>query len=114
MQLQYKFSSGEISTDFEVNIKGDTNNTVELRLKAIKHILKSFDIKNDFNGDHEKLNQVIEETLLAAVDVIGYEHFYWDNLPKEEKYYNDHDELVVSKAGKLQLLELIMKDMKNK
>mgnify|MGYP006393969851 CR=1 FL=1 len=112
--MQFKISLGEISTDFEVKINGNADNTVDLRLSAIKHILNSFDVKNDFDGDYQKLNHVVEETILSAVDVIGFEHFYWDNLPKEEKHYNEGDELVVSKSGKLQLLELITKDMKDK
>ena len=109
--MELDISLGNISKNLNVKINGNANNSIDLRVEAVKHILNSFDLKNDFNGEHEKLNQVIEEIILAAVDVIGFEHFYWEHLPKEDKYYNEDDELIVSRSGKLQLLELILKEM---
>lgn len=96
----------------EISVKGEAESQGELKVLGIQSLLSSVDFKDDFEGDHEEFNQVVEQLLLSVTDIIGYEHYYWEQTPDEEKSYNEYDELVVSKKAKIELLEQIVKSMK--
>lgn len=112
MQLQFTKQT-EAEETIEITIKGEAEEQGELKGKAIKSLLNSIDPKLDFNeDDFLALQGFVEEMLIAAVDVIGYESYYWENVPDNEKSYNEYDELMVSKKAKIDLLEQIVRDMK--
>ena len=112
MELQFteQTEAGEM---IEVTIKGEAENQAELKLLAIQSLISGMDLKHDFDGDYEKFHRAVEQLLLSVTDIIGYEHYYWENTPNEEKSYNEFDELVVSKKAKIALLEQIVKNMKD-
>lgn len=115
MKKEVIFSQSDgTSMGVEVTIKGNAENSTELRKKAIEFLISTFDLKHDFNSEHEKFNQFTEEILLATTDLIGYESYYWDHLAESETSYNEYEELIVSKKGKIEFLEMLVKDMKRR
>ncbi|MEQ2464705.1 hypothetical protein WMO63_03360 [Niallia sp. CLA-SR-H024] len=57
-------------------------------------------MKHACNEDHEKFNKYIETLLLSVADIVGYEHYYWEQVPESEKKYNEYDKLEVSREEK--------------
>ena len=83
-------------------------------IKAIKSLFNEIDTKIDFNSDNQLLENFVEEILIAAVDIIGFEYYYWMHVPSEETSYNQYDELEVTMKAKIDLLEQIVREMKAK
>ncbi|WP_163537373.1 hypothetical protein [Gracilibacillus sp. YIM 98692] len=102
------------SPELEVAIKGDEKNKAELKAKAIEFLMDCFDVKQDLDEDVSQLDKLVERFLFSAIDMVGYNHYYWGVTSDEDKQYNEYDELVVSNKAKIELLELYIASMKEK
>ncbi|MFS0751738.1 hypothetical protein [Oceanobacillus sp. 1P07AA] len=103
------------NNDLEITIKsedgiGDNN----LKLATIKSLVMNSDLKIDFKEDYNEFEKFIEEVILTATDLEGYEHFYSIGTTEFEKTYNDYDELIISNKARVQYLEFIVDRLKSK
>lgn len=64
--------------------------------------------------NYQGVQDFVEEILIATVDVIGYEFYYWEQVPDTEKSYNEYDELEITKKAKIDFLEQVVRNMKAK
>ena len=110
-ELRVSKGSIENGLELEVTIKGNGN---DLKKQAINFLISDMDLKHDFKEEHNSFNKFVEDLLLQAADVVGYEYYYWNEVPKDEVTYNEYDELVVSDKVKIELLEKIISDMKKR
>lgn len=110
-ELRVSKGSVENGLELEVTIKGNGN---DLKKQAINFLISDMDLKHDFNEDRSLFDKFVEDLLLQAADVVGYEHYYWNEIPREEATYNEYDELIVSDKVKIELLEDIISDMKKR
>lgn len=106
-------SKGSIENglELEVSIKG---NGKDLKKQAINFLISGMDLKHDFNEDYNSFHEFVEDLLLQVADVIGYEYYYWNEIPEEEVSYNEYDELIVPDKVRIELLERIISDMKKR
>ena len=110
-----EISSGFLSDEeynINITIEGSQDNN-KLIVGAIKSLLSSLDIKDVYDGDYERLQGDFEELLYALVDVMGYQHYYW-NLPDSDTSYNEFDELIVSNNVKLAYLKELINQMEHR
>lgn len=116
--MEIKMTDGYIDNpdnNIEISIKGNVESRAELKEKAIKSLLNGLDPKIDFkDGSYQEVQDFVENVLIATVDVLGYQHYYWDQVSDNETSYNEYDELEVTKKAKIEYLEQVVRDMKAK
>lgn len=109
-----EYSAQENELETEVTISGKSEDDTELIIQGIKKLMSHIDVKHACNEDHEKFNKYIETLLLSVADIVGYEHYYWEQVPESEKKYNEYDELdelEVSREEKIKLLKIMVENL---
>ncbi|MED1601764.1 hypothetical protein [Alkalihalophilus marmarensis] len=106
---EYSIQENELET--EVTIVGKQENDTDLIIKGIQKLMSQIDVKHACNEDHERFNKYIETLLLSVADIVGYEHYYWEQVPDSEKKYNEYDELEVSREEKIKLLKIMVENL---
>ena len=107
---EYSMQENELET--EITIAGKQGDNTELIIQGIKKLMSQIDLKHACNEDQERFNHYIETLLLSVADIVGYEHYYWDQVPASKKTYNEEDELEVSRDEKIKLLKIIVENIK--
>ncbi|WP_147534506.1 hypothetical protein [Bacillus marasmi] len=106
-----EYSAQENDLETEITISGKSEDDTELIIQGIKKLMSHIDVKHACNEDHEKFNHYIETLLLSVADIVGYEHYYWEQVPDSEKKYNEFDELEVSREEKIKLLKIMVENL---
>jgi len=106
---QYSVQENELET--EVIITGKIEDDTELIIQGIRKLMSHIDLKHACNEDYERFNQYIETLLLSVADIVGYESYYWEQVPDSEKKYNEYDELEVSRGEKIKLLKIMVESL---
>lgn len=108
-----QFNIDDPTQNISIEITTEHKSVGELREKAIKALLSGTNKKYDFaDSGPNGLDRFVEEVLLAAVDVLGYEMYYWEFVDDSEKKMNG-DNLEVSKKARVEFLEMIVQNMKD-
>lgn len=105
------FTPGDEGAKTEITITGEQENNTELIIHAIKTLMEEIDLKHAAGGDHLTFNNYVETLLLSVADIVGYESYYFEQVPDSEKSYNDSDELVVSRSEKVKLLKQLVESL---
>ncbi|WP_366161231.1 hypothetical protein ABXS71_20590 [Bacillus infantis] len=105
-----EYSNLQNELEAEVTIVGKENDT-DLIIKGIQKLMSQIDVKHACNEDHERFNKYIDTLLLSVADIVGYEHYYWEQIPESQKKYNEYDELEVSREEKVKLLKIIIENL---
>ncbi|MGE6755997.1 hypothetical protein ACQKFO_21585 [Rossellomorea sp. NPDC071047] len=103
MKITQKNIDGD--TELEVQLKGKQDDRLSILLESIKFLMSQIDLKHICNEDEELFNSASEQLLLSVADLVGYEDYYWVQVPDSEKEYSEDEELIVSKQAKIQLLK---------
>jgi hypothetical protein len=106
---EFSFNNNELET--VITITGHQEDDTELIINGIQKLMSRIDVKHACNEDYEKFNKYIEDLLFSVADIVGYEHYYWEQVPESEKTYNEFDEMQVSKSEKIKLLKLMVNNL---
>lgn len=93
------------TADFEVGIKSSRNvDQIEMVLLGIEKLIRSIDLRADYNHDHEAYSQALKRILFAVAD----------NYAFNGGHYSVHTEInndkgYVTDKGKLEALRTLIK-----
>jgi hypothetical protein len=106
-----EFSFKDEQLEPEITITGHQEDDTELIVNGIQKLMSRIDVKHACNDDYEKFNKYVETLLFSVADIVGYEHYYWEQVPDSEKSYNEFDEMQVSRSEKVKLLKLMVNNL---